>query len=63
MDGSTRELGLQNAAYTLLQEKDGIRVARVWRQGAPYIIKFFQAADFAGKSQITGFWLRWACPR
>src|SRR5699024_9062000 len=32
--------------YTLLQEKDGIRVARVWRQGAPYIIKFFQAADF-----------------
>ena len=41
-----RELGLQNCAYTLLQEKDGIRVARVWRQGAPYIIKFFQAADF-----------------
>ena len=32
-----RELGLQNCAYTLLQEKDGIRVARVWRQGAPYI--------------------------
>ena len=28
-----RELGLQNCAYTLLQEKDGIRVARVWRQG------------------------------
>lgn len=41
-----RELGLQNCAYTLLQEKEGIRVARVWRQGIPYIIKFFQAADF-----------------
>ena len=41
-----RELGLQNCAYTLLQEKDGIRVAREWRQGTPYIIKFFQAADF-----------------